>query len=76
MPGQGIAPTVCNLLLRCFLVRIPREGESLFYPFYEYEREEHFEYSPADFGINNDADFVGVGNLNEFLIFAAIFAGS
>ena len=53
-----------------------RKGELLFYPFYEYEREEDFEYNPADFGINNDVDFVGVGNLSEFLIFAAIFAGS
>ena len=48
-----------------------RKGELLLYPFYEYEREEHFDYNPADFGINNDADFVGVGNLNEFLLFAA-----
>ena len=47
-----------------------RKGEFLFYPFYEYEREEHEEYNPDDFGIDNDQDYPGTADLHQFLLFA------
>ena len=48
-----------------------REGEFLFYPFYEYEREEHEEYNPDDFGFEEDEDYLGTADVHQFLLFAS-----
>lgn len=46
-----------------------REGELLFYPFFEYYRDKDMEYKPADFGFGLDEDFRGRYRASEGLIF-------
>jgi hypothetical protein len=45
------------------------EGELKIYPFYEYYRDNNFEYKPAELGYGLDQDFRGRYRANEGLIF-------
>jgi hypothetical protein len=46
-----------------------REGELLFYPFFEYYLDNNIEYKPEEFGFNLDQDFRGKYRAYEGLIF-------
>src|SRR5262245_2670120 len=46
-----------------------RKGELIVYPFFEYYRDEDFEYKPEEFGVEGDVDFRGQYCAHEGLIF-------
>jgi hypothetical protein len=48
-----------------------RRGEILFYPFFEYYRDEDFEYKPAELGFVGDEDYRGRYRAREGLLFVA-----
>jgi len=48
-----------------------REGELLFYPFYEYTHSSHFEYKPDDLGYTGSSDFFGKEAEQEGLVYFA-----
>jgi hypothetical protein len=48
-----------------------RGGEWLLYPFYEYYRDQDFEYAPAELGAVGDEDYRGRYRAHEGLIFVA-----
>jgi hypothetical protein len=48
-----------------------REGEFLFYPFYEYTKSSRFEYKPSELGFTGDEDFFGKAAEQEYLVFFA-----
>jgi hypothetical protein len=48
-----------------------REGELLFYPFFEYYRDKDMEYKPSEFGFGLDQDFRGKYRASEGLVFLA-----
>jgi hypothetical protein len=48
-----------------------REGELLFYPFYEYARSSRFEYKPSDLGFTGNKDFFGKEAEQEALVYFA-----
>jgi hypothetical protein len=48
-----------------------RKGEFLFYPFFEYYRDENFEYTPEELGFIGDVDYRGRFRAREGLLFVA-----
>lgn len=48
-----------------------RGGELLFYPFYEYTRNNEEEYKPSELGFEGELDYMGEGVEHELLLFFA-----
>jgi hypothetical protein len=48
-----------------------RDGEFLFYPFYEYTKSSHFEYKPSELGFNGEKDYLGKEAEQEALVYFA-----
>jgi hypothetical protein len=48
-----------------------REGEFLFYPFFEYYLDHDAEYTPDELGYGLDQDFRGQAHASEYLVFLA-----
>ena len=48
-----------------------RRGELLLYPFFEYYRDQNFEYKPSELGAVGEEDFRGRYRANEALLFVA-----
>lgn len=46
-----------------------RKGELLVYPFFEHDRDDNFEYKPAELGFGIESDFRGKYRASEGLIF-------
>jgi hypothetical protein len=61
--GEGLATSQFGTYVR--------RGEWLVYPFYEYYRDEDFEYAPSELGAVGDEDYRGRYRAHEGLIFVA-----
>jgi hypothetical protein len=61
--GDGIPTSLLGTYIR--------EKEFLFYPFFEYTRIKHFEYSPSDLGFTGKQEFFGTLSEREALVFLA-----
>jgi hypothetical protein len=59
--GTGVATSMFGTYIR--------KGELIIYPFFEYYRDEDFEYKPEEFGAAGDVDFRGRYRAHEGLIF-------
>jgi len=61
--GTGIATSMFGTYIR--------RGELIVYPFYEYYRDQDFEYKPEELGVVGSQDFRGRYRANEGLLFLA-----
>jgi hypothetical protein len=59
--GTGVAASMFGTYVR--------EGELLFYPFFEWYYDSNLEYKPSEFGFGSDTDFRGKYRASEGLIF-------
>jgi hypothetical protein len=61
--GSGLATSMFGTYIR--------KGELMLYPFYEYYRDQDFEYKPSELGALGNQDFRGRYRANEGLFFLA-----
>ncbi len=65
--GEGVATSMFGTYIR--------QGEWIVYPFFEYYRDDDFEYKPEELGYPGEVDYLGRYRANEGLLFLAYGLG-